>query len=447
MNHKKPPVPVIVIFIIVILVGGYYGVKALTSNGSQPLLVSGTIEANEITISSEIPGKVAEVYVDEGAQVKSGDPLFRMDDSLLKAQKDIANAGLKTANAALSTARSAVDTAQDNYTLAFNAARLEASASRTLDWNSIDLPGYSLPQGYFSLQELIDAAQVEVSSAHNLADEKKAVLDIAMGETGSLSFLSAEKDLLAARMAEQTALDVLNRANLSPNLDLRNAAQTAYDDAKAQTESAQSAYDELKSSDYAVKIITARLDFAVAEEWFETAQDILLKLQVGVASPKLKAAYALVNQVQLAASQAESAVAQAETQLAFVDLQISKLTITAPADGVILTRSVEPGEMVSAAAAAFKIGKLFDLYITVYVPEEIYGTLSIGQMASLSVDSFPGESFSARIVNIADQAEFTPRNIQTVEGRKSTVFAVKLKLVDLLGRLKPGMPADITFSK
>jgi len=108
---------------------------------------------------------------------------------------------------------------------------------------------------------------------------------------------------------------------------------------------------------------------------------------------------------------------------------------------------VEPGEMVSAAAAAFKIGKLFDLYITVYVPEEIYGTLSIGQMASLSVDSFPGESFSARIVNIADQAEFTPRNIQTVEGRKSTVFAVKLKLVDLLGRLKPGMPADITFSK
>jgi len=447
MNHKKPPFPVIVILVIAVLVGGYYGVKALTSDGSQLLLVSGTIEANEITISPEIPGKVAEVFVDEGAQVKSGDPLFRMDDSLLKAQREIANAGLNTANAALMTAKAAVDTANANYELALNASRLEASDSRTMDWLSIDLPGYTLPQGYFSQQELIDAAQAEITSAYKLAAEKKAVLDKVMGETGSSGFLSAEKDLLAARMSEQTALDVLNRANLSPNLDLRNAAQTSYDDAKAQTDSAQSAYDELKTSDPAIKIITDRLDLAVAEEAYEAAQDILLKLQVGVASPKLKAAYALVNQVELTATQVESAVAQAEAQLASVDLQISKLTILAPVDGVILTRSVEPGEMVSAAATAFKLGQLYNLYITVFVPEEIYGTLSLGQLASLSVDSFPSETFSARIVNIADQAEFTPRNIQTVEGRKSTVFAVKLKLEDLLGRLKPGMPADITFSK
>lgn len=447
MKHKKPPVPVIIILVIIVLVGGYYGVKALTSNGSQTLLVSGTIEANEITISPEIPGKVVEVFVDEGAQIKSGDPLFRLDDSLMKAQKEIANAGLNSANAALLTAKAAVELANANYDLALNAARLEASASRTMDWNAVDLPGYTLPQGYFSQQELIDAAQAEVTSAYNLATEKKTALDKIMGETGSSGFLSAEKDLLAARLAEQTALAVLDRANLSPNLDLRSTAQSTYDAAKAQTESLQSIYDELKASDPAVRIIAARLDLAVAEEAYETAQDNLLKLQVGGASPKLKAAYAVVNQVELAAKQAASAVDQAQALLASVDLQISKLTIFAPVDGVILTRSVEPGEMVSAAATAIKLGQLYNLYITVYVPEEIYGTLSLGQEASLAVDSFPGEVFSARIVNIADQAEFTPRNIQTIEGRKSTVFAVKLKLQDLLGRLKPGMPADITFSK
>ena len=128
-----------------------------------------------------------------------------------------------------------------------------------------------------------------------------------------------------------------------------------------------------------------------------------------------------------------------------MDLQIEKTRILAPSAGVILTRSIEPGEMVSAAASALKLGLLDNLSITVYVPEDIYGILSIGQNATLTVDSFPGETFAASILNIADQAEFTPRNVQTVEGRKATVFAVQLKIEDSTGRLKPGMPADVTF--
>jgi HlyD family secretion protein len=63
----------------------------------------------------------------------------------------------------------------------------------------------------------------------------------------------------------------------------------------------------------------------------------------------------------------------------------------------------------------------------------------------VSVDSFPGASFAASVINIADQAEFTPRNVQTVEGRKNTVFAIKLKVSDPENRLKPGMPADVSF--
>ena len=61
------------------------------------------------------------------------------------------------------------------------------------------------------------------------------------------------------------------------------------------------------------------------------------------------------------------------------------------------------------------------------------------------VDSFPDEEFSATIIAISDEAEFTPRNVQTVEGRKTTVFAVKLQLSNPEGKLKPGMPADVVF--
>ncbi len=63
----------------------------------------------------------------------------------------------------------------------------------------------------------------------------------------------------------------------------------------------------------------------------------------------------------------------------------------------------------------------------------------------MTVDSFLGEVFEANVIRIADQAEFTPRNVQTEEGRKSTVFAVELMVDNPQGKLKPGMPADVKF--
>jgi len=146
-----------------------------------------------------------------------------------------------------------------------------------------------------------------------------------------------------------------------------------------------------------------------------------------------------------ALAQAGSNLAQAEASLALLDAQMAKLTVYAPMDGVILTRSVEPGEFVQPGAIALSMADLSQLTITVYVPEDRYGEISLGQQASVSVDSFPGATFQAQVTYISDQAEFTPRNVQTVEGRSSTVYAVKLKVNDPGGKLKPGMPADVVF--
>ena len=71
MKHKRPPIPVIIILVLAVLVGGYFGIRALLNPASTALTASGTIEAVEVTISPEIGGKVAEVSVDEGAQVKA----------------------------------------------------------------------------------------------------------------------------------------------------------------------------------------------------------------------------------------------------------------------------------------------------------------------------------------------------------------------------------------
>jgi HlyD family secretion protein len=127
------------------------------------------------------------------------------------------------------------------------------------------------------------------------------------------------------------------------------------------------------------------------------------------------------------------------------DTQLAKITITAPMDGVILTRNIEAGEFVQPGSVAFAMADLNNITITVFVPEDRYGQISLGQQAQITVDSFPGETFTGEVIHMADQAEFTPRNVQTVEGRSSTVYAIKLKVTDSEGKLKIGMPADVVF--
>lgn len=447
MKLKRPPVPVIVLLILVVIIGGYYGIRSFLKSGNASLSVSGTIEATEINISPESAGKVITVLVDQGDKVKAGDALFKLDDTLLQAQRNLAEAGLQVTQAGVDTATAARDTAFANYTLVLDSAQLEANALRTQDWVSAGLQGYSLPSGYFSQQELMDAAKAEVENAYNEAENAKNTLDQAMAKPESADFLTTEKNLLAARMAEQSAQDMFKRAQSSSNTDLREAAQTLLDNARADTEKAQSDYDQLKDSESAKAIIAARATYAVSLEQYQSAQDRYLKLQFGESSPKVLAAQAAWNQLEKALAQAQAGLNQAQTQVELIDLQISKLTVLSPVDGVVLTRNIQPGEMVSQAGVAFKLGLLDDLTIVVYVPEDVYGTMKLGDKAKLSVDSFPGEVFTASIDKISDQAEFTPRNVQTVEGRKATVFAVTLKVEDPSGKLKPGMPADVTFLK
>ncbi len=87
------------------------------------------------------------------------------------------------------------------------------------------------------------------------------------------------------------------------------------------------------------------------------------------------------------------------------------------------------------------------LTITVYIPEDRYGEVSLQQAAQVTVDSFPSETFDAVVTRIADRSEYTPRNVQTEEGRRSTVYAVELSVRNPQGKLKPGMPADVEFAQ
>jgi HlyD family secretion protein len=119
--------------------------------------------------------------------------------------------------------------------------------------------------------------------------------------------------------------------------------------------------------------------------------------------------------------------------------------ITSPIDGVVLERLAEPDEIAQPGSTILVVAPVDQLTLTVYVPETSYGQIFLGETVSVKVDSYPDMTFAGTVSHISDKAEYTPRNVQTTDGRKSTVFAIKLTLAPSGGRLKPGMPADVYF--
>jgi HlyD family secretion protein len=443
MQIKRPPFVVIILVVAILLAGGYY-LYAANRPANSALTASGTVEATEILIAPELSGKVTEVLVNQGDMVKAGDVLFRLDDTLPQAQRNVSAAALDTAKAASVTADAAVASAQAQYDLVLNAALAEQKSNRTINWTETQPSEFDQPTWYFAKPEQVSAAQAEVDAAKSALNATQSKLSSVITKAASEDFLDAEERLLNARATFQVAEDVLDDSS-SADQSLRDSAQQAYDDASSELTNAQTAYEDAVTTSGAEDVLTARADLSVAQERYDAAQDRLLALQTGYLSPKVVAAQKALDQALSAAEQSKSAVQQAESNLKLIDTQIAKLTITAPTDGMILTRAVEPGEVIMPGSGLLTMARLSDLTITVYIPEDRYGEISMGQAADVTVDSFPAEIFTSTVVYISDKAEFTPRNVQTIEGRKTTVFAIKLMLADAGGKLKPGMPADVLF--
>lgn len=465
----------IVVFLAAIV---YFGFRVISNKDDGKLRASGTIEAVEVNVSSETSGKVKEVLIEEGQSAKTGDPLLKLDPSLLTAQRAVTAATLQTANSAAQAAQDAYAVAQAQYNLTLAGARADVAKTRTVDWAGKTPSYFDQPKWYFTQDEQIAAAEAGIKAAADDVNTAQSNLDKVIADINNTKFVEAETRVANAQMAYLAALNTYSRAgssdgNVSPdalpikipsiypsyririgiakqlpnNQDLSNAAQDSYDAAKAELDSAQQAYDDLLTTEAADEVLKARAVLSVALERFQAAQDQLSRLQTGENSLKVAAASATLEQAKAAAQQALDAVQQAQANLDLLDAQMAKLVIYAPMDGVVLARNVDPGEFIQPGGAAMTMADLNELTTTVYVPEDRYGEIHLGQTVDLTVDSFPGEIFTATVSSISDQAEFTPRNVQTVAGRSATVYAVKLKVNDPDGKLKLGMPADVVFVK
>jgi multidrug resistance efflux pump len=169
--------------------------------------------------------------------------------------------------------------------------------------------------------------------------------------------------------------------------------------------------------------------------------------QVVQAQAALDVARAALAQVQApalreAVALAQAKVTQAEAALALLHAQRSKLAVRSPVAGLVTAQAIHAGEVAQPAAPLYAIVDLSQVRLVIYVPTDRLGWVTSGQTAQVSVDAYPDRRFTGVVTHIADQAEFTPKNVQTQEARVRTVFAVEITLDNPDGALRPGMPAD-----
>lgn len=141
-------------------------------------------------------------------------------------------------------------------------------------------------------------------------------------------------------------------------------------------------------------------------------------------------------------------VAAIDAQVATLEDRLRRSRIVAPATGTVLAQYVEPGEFVQVGTPLFKMASLDTLILRAYLSGAQLAQVALGQVLTVQVDA-GGDSLrtvQGRVTWIASSAEFTPTPIQTREERTVQVYAVKLAVPNADGRLRIGMPAEVTLS-
>ena len=161
---------------------------------------------------------------------------------------------------------------------------------------------------------------------------------------------------------------------------------------------------------------------------------------------------ARVAREQVAGARAARASAHQEVealdaQVASIDDKLARSRITSPLAGTVLARYVEPGEFVQTGQPLFKLASLDSLTFRAYVSNALLTRLRLGQQVQVGVDRADSiATLPGRITWIASAAEFTPTPIQTRDERADQVYAVKVAVANPDGRLRIGMPGELTIA-
>jgi HlyD family secretion protein len=351
---------------------------ARSSGAESVITLSGRIEGDDAAVGARIGGRIVEVKVHEGDKVHAGDVLAVLDDQQVRSRVEQARAALARAEARAVAARDQIAVLEQ---------QLKETALQT-------------EQARIDAEGRVRQAEADVAAAEAQLAREKAALQIAqfdkeaytkLAQTGAVSERQGRE---AVSAAEQQAAAVI-----------------------------------------------------AAERRVEAAKAALATARANLANPAIRAAEGARIQRQIGQQQAEVASANAEieqarAQLAEAEANRDDLVVRAPFDGTIVTRIIEPGEVVTPGTPIVSLVDLSRVYLRGFVPEGRIGEVKVGQPARVYLDSDPERPIEAVVSRIDPEATFTPENTYFREDRVKQVVGVKVTLKDTSGYAKPGMPAD-----
>ncbi len=251
----------------------------------------------------------------------------------------------------------------------------------------------------------------------------------------------------------------LGETNLSVerDRDALGSAEARLEDLKAGSRSQEVASAEADLADKRAAVDFARKEVARQESLMakkvgiprdlDRARTELLRAQAMQKASEERLALAREGSRRFQTDQARADVRRAQTVVKQSETVAREAEIRAPADGVVLHRMAEPGLLLGGGQPALTMAFAGRLYVRAFVPETKLGRVKQGMPAQVSVDSFPGKLFPARVTEISPDAEFTPKPVETREERVNLVYAAKVDLdAGWDEPLVPGQPAEVTVT-
>ncbi len=410
--------------------------------GAADLTASGVIEAQTVSVVSEVGGRLAELGADEGDETRAGQTVARLDTALLDAEIKKAQAALALAQAGVDLAQAGArpeaiaqaeagvavaQTAARGARRAWDDARAVRDAPQELDAQIVVAQSQvALAAGQARIAELAArAADMELAMYNRLVDALRGGVQVEIPVPGGGT------RIITVPVGPEKMAAASSQANLAGQRTWQahaalDEAKTAYAATLRNLESLQKERQRPLALD--AQVHAAESAYREAEAAVPATQALVADLQAGARREDIAVA--------------EAGVAEAQAAVQTLQAQRQKMTLAAPLAGLVTERNVSLGEIVAPGAALLKIANLDEVTLTVYIAEDQIGRVKVGQDVEVSVDSFPGRVFRGRVAHIASQAEYTPKNVQTKEERASMVFAVKVELTNPDHALKPGMPAD-----